>query len=542
MTSAILQCDGYKTDHRRQYPKNTIKVYTNFTPRKSRKEGVSHIINFGLTGFIKEFLLDDFQKTFFDKPKTEILQQYARRMKNYLPGNDMTYEHIEALHDLGYLPILIKALPEGAMVRMGVPILTITNTLSEFFWLPNFLESILSCEVWQMSTSATTAFEYRKIFDKFALETVGNTEFSSTFQVHDFSMRGQVNRQAAAKSGAAHLTSFMGTDTIPAIDYLETYYNANSDKEMVGISVPATEHSVMSMGMKDSEFKTFKRLINDIYPNGFISVVSDTWDFWNVVRPVTGLMARLKANVLSRDGRVVIRPDSGDPVKIITGYTDHELVLLFNEDNSYEIYKDDNGRYKLNDSKFTISEEERKGAIECLWEEFGGITNELGYKELDTHVGLIYGDSITLERASIICERLKDKGYASTNWVAGVGSYTYQYTTRDTYGWAMKATYGEVRVNSGYDFTGMPYPGHIESREIFKDPITDDGTKKSAKGLLCVTLDEQGEYQLTDQVDESVEAGGELKTVFKDGKLLIDPTLAEIRERINNNVLKALKQ
>jgi len=623
MIPAILQKDGYKADHRRQYPKNTIKVYTNFTPRKSRVKGSQHVLNFGLTGFIKTFLLHDFKTTFFDVEKTEVLRKYERRMRNYLPGNNMTFEHIEELHDLGYLPIEIKALPEGALVRTGVPILTITNTLPNFFWLPNFLETILSAELWGMCTSATTAFNYRLIFDKYALETVGDTSFSSSVQAHDFSFRGQKNKEAAASSGAAHLTCFIGTDTIPAIDYLEDYYNANSDEEVVGISVPATEHSVMCMGMKDGELATFKRLITELYPAGFVSIVSDTWDFWNVVNPNGGILSTLKAEVLARDGKVVIRPDSGDPVKIICGdkydifdtvesakehyedWADEDATEMLKESNVcgvgdmkyickvgdqyYEAvavietlkergaYSDAN-YYIVDNVKVTLTPIERtavqKGAIECLWEIFGGTINELGYKVLDPRIGLIYGDSITLERATQICEQLKAKGFASTNWVAGVGSYTYQYVTRDTYGFAMKATYGElgnpikkVRIGEDGVMTGILDDGSeqiltginkevdpadigehevedgviyvTEPREIFKDPITDDGTKKSAKGLLRVDLVD-GEYILKDQVSIEEEQGGELKTVFLDGELKVDPTLAEIRARINENVLKHL--
>ena len=478
----LLYTDGYKVDHRRQYPNNTTLVYSNWTPRKSRIEGINEVVFFGLQYFIKKYILEDFATNFFQKPKEEISKKYARRINNYLGENQVGIAHIEALHDLGYLPMVIKALPEGVSVPIRVPMFTMYNTLPEFFWLTNYFETLLSTTVWMPCNSATIAKQYRKILDTYAKETSSIPEFVD-WQGHDFSMRGMAGLEAAVVSASGHLLSFTGTDTIPAVDFLEDYYNANSDTELVGGSVAATEHSVMCMGMSDGEEETFKRLITEVYPNGIVSIVSDTWDLWKVL---TEYLPNLKEEVLAREGKVVIRPDSGDPVDIICG--------------------NPNGK----------SVEEKKGVIELLWDIFGGITNEKGYKELDTHIGAIYGDSITLARATQICERLKEKGFASTNVVLGIGSFTYQYNTRDTFGFAMKATYGEVNG---------------EGREIFKDPITDDGTKKSAKGLIKIEK-ENGTYKLVDQVSWEEEKQGELKEVFRDGKLLVDDSLAEIRKRV----------
>lgn len=197
----------------------------------------------------------------------------------------------------------------------------------------------------------------------------------------------------------------------------------------------------------------------------------------------------LKNEIKSREGKVVLRPDSGDPVLIICG--------------------NPNGKH----------EAEKKGVVELLWDTFGGKVNDKGYKELPPYIGAIYGDSITVERAKKICEGLKLKGFASTNVVLGIGSFTYQYNTRDTFGFAMKATYGEVNG---------------KGREIFKDPITDDGTKKSAKGLLqIVKIDET--YHLNDSVSWEDEKKGELVEVFRDGKLLVDQSLREIRQRMKGH-------
>ncbi|MGE6220995.1 nicotinate phosphoribosyltransferase [Nubsella zeaxanthinifaciens] len=478
----LLLTDGYKVDHRRQYPNGTTLVYSNWTPRKSRINEIQEVVFFGLQYFIKKYILEDFDLYFFKQPKEKVIAEYKRRINNYLGENQVGIDHIAALHDLGYIPMVFKALPEGVAVPIRVPMFTIYNTKPDFFWLTNYFETLLSAVIWMPCTSASIAKQYRKILDKFATETSSTPEFVD-WQGHDFSMRGMAGIEAGITSSSGHLLSFTGTDTIPAIDLLEKYYNANSDNELIGGSVAATEHSVMCMGTTEGELQTFKRLICEVYPKGILSIVSDTWDLWKVL---TEYLPQLKQEIASREGKVVIRPDSGDPVAILCG--------------------NPNGK----------NENERKGVIELLWDCFGGIVNEKGYKELSPKIGAIYGDSITLERAADICQRLKDKGFASTNVVLGIGSYTYQYNTRDTFGFAMKATYGEV---------------NSVGREIFKDPITDDGTKKSAKGLIKIEL-EDGNYQLYDQVTWEQEKTGELVEVFRDGKLLIDQKLSDIRKRM----------
>ena len=478
----LLYTDGYKVDHRRQYPNQTTLVYSNWTPRKSRIAGINEVVFFGLQYFIKKYIIEDFNKNFFQQPKEEISKRYSRRINNYLGENKVGAKHIEALHDLGYLPMVIKALPEGVSVPVRVPMLTMYNTKPEFFWLTNYFETLLSTTLWMPCNSATIAKQYRTVLDTYANETSSIPEFVD-WQGHDFSMRGMAGLESAVLSASGHLLSFTGTDTIPSIDFLENYYNANSDNELIGGSVAATEHSVMCMGTNSGEQETFKRLITEVYPNGIVSIVSDTWDLWKVL---TEYLPNLKEEVMQRDGKVVIRPDSGNPVDIICG--------------------DPKGK----------TEVERKGVIELLWDTFGGSINKKGYKELDSHIGAIYGDSITIERATQICERLKQKGFASTNVVLGIGSFTYQYNTRDTFGFAMKATYGEV------DGVG---------REIYKDPITDDGTKKSAKGLIKITK-EEGVYTLKDQVSWEEEQKGELREVYRNGKLLIEESLSEIRKRV----------
>lgn len=520
--------DAYKLDHRRQYPNETKLVYSNWTPRKSRVEGIDHVVLFGLQYFIKKYLLDEFNYNFFRKPKEQVIKQYLRRVNNYLGSdNNVGTTHIERLHDLGYLPITIKALPEGAKSPIKCAQVTVYNTHPDFFWLTNYIETLMSCTLWGPCTSATTAWAYREIFEYWAKETGADSSFCKR-QGHDFSARGMFGVEAAEMSGGAHLTSFVGSDTIFATDWLEDYYQANSDTEEVASSVAATEHAVMCVGTGfyiqkedltwekygEAEFAVFHRLITEIYPKGILSIVSDTWSLRNVVLKYLPL---LKKTILAREGKIVIRPDSGDPVKILTGYFDDEIVELEKIDKTkYWIEK---GKPAKHLGRFEID-----GLVQALWDVFGGTTTSKGHRVLDTHIGCIYGDSITLQRAEEICTRLAMNNFASTNWVAGIGSYTYQYVTRDTFGFAMKATYAEV------DLTGK-----IIGIPVFKNPETDDGTKKSAKGLISVhrKLDTEGtEYEMMDDVTWDEEESGHLEEVFKNGALLKEWTLKEIRERL----------
>jgi len=818
--------DFYKSGHIHQYPIGTNFVSANFTPRSGNHTNVPNngVVFVGLQLFMKDYLIDDWKETFFDKPKKKVCKKYYRRIKNGI-GRNLSIKHIEDLHDLGFLPIVIKALPEGSVAPYGVPFFTIYNTLPNFYWLPNMLESVLSAENWGPCTSATTSNEYRKLFTKWAIDTGGDLDFVP-YQGHDFSFRGLFGRYATALSGLGHLASGMvGTDSIPAIDIAEDFYHADSDTELIGCSVDATEHSVMAAGEKNDEIQTFLRLITDLYPDGNISIVSDTWDFWQVV---TSFLPQLKDVILGRDGKVVIRPDCYDdetlvltdvgwkffkdlttidkvaqilddgtyefviPTKIINekyqgemyhfhdsfgkvdmlvtpnhrmiyqrngeweealaenlykgenttivgGYknniirsakvkdsndtlkalTDFErLLIAFQADGSYctnmnssirfhfskerkilrmrdllnklgfsykeyeissggiefnikvpanlmsksfgwvdtlsissqwcidfieelsywDAHRRSDDRFKFDSTdknvvdvvelitinagygvlgseyvddrndKFNnvytlhimknnnishqaikcnkveyngsvhcvtvttgkllvkrnksimvcgnsgdpvriicgyeeteivrkddkvyvkkiidhfvsegkeLMECEVKGLIECLWDTFGGTETHKGYKVLDQHIGAIYGDSITYGRACAILERLADKGFASTNVVLGIGSYTFQLVTRDTHGMAMKATYIEVNE---------------VGREIFKDPKTDDGTKKSAKGLLRVDWD-CGKLILIDQCTPEQEKGGELKEVFRDSKITKEWTLEEIRARVKS--------
>lgn len=520
--NSLLFTDFYKIHHNRMYPDNMVKLYSNFTPRKSRIDGVNGVVVFGIQHFILQYLIKNFNENFFKtsaRKHLEIIKEIRKRhgidneqfnkakldelkapiIEEYKRHCPVDTKHIEDLWDLGYLPLEIKALPEGTICPIRVPLLTITNTHPKFAWLVNYLETLLSCMLWQIITSATIANEYRKTLNGYAKETTGSTE-GVQWQGHDFAMRGLSSLESAILSGMGHLLSFTGTDTIPAIYQLEKSYNATG---LIGASVPATEHSVMCMGTQQDELGTFRRLLK-LYPEGILSVVSDTWNLWDVI---TLYLPFLKDEILARNGKLVIRPDSGDPVDIICG---HELF----------------GKDADQPNAIAI----QKGVIELLWDIFGGTVNEQGYKVLDPHIGAIYGDSITIDRAKAICERLKAKGFASTNIIFGIGSYTYQMNTRDTFGFAMKATYGEIL----HEASESDEQNTIEDREIFKDPITDDGTKKSLKGLISLQSTKKG-IQAFDQQTWKQEKQGLLETVFLNGELVKFQTLEEIRERLKNN-------
>ena len=483
---ATLLCDFYKVSHREQYPKNTEYVYSTWIPRDSRIDGINKVVAFGFQSFVKEYLINYFNENFFDRSKEDVVKEYKRVIKYTLGIDNPETTHIEELHDLGFLPVKIKALKEGTLVPLRIPMLTIENTNPKFFWVTNYLETLMSTSLWMPSTSATVAFEYRKILNKFAMETVGSTD-GVQFQGHDFSMRGMSSFESCKGSGMGHLLSFVGTDTIPAILAAENYYNANIETELTGTSIPASEHSVMCAYGRD-EFESYKRIITEVYPNGFVSIVSDTWDLWSVL---TNVIGKLKTEILARNGRVVVRPDSGDPVKILCGDPDSKDELI------------------------------KKGVVEVLWDIFGGIITEKGYKQLDSHIGVIYGDAITLNRAMQICEKLKDKGFASINCIYGIGSYTYQYVTRDTFGFALKSTHVVI--------------GGIE-HNIYKDPVTDtDKIKKSLIGR-AVVIDNDGALKVIDNLSmdqqKSYSNVDLLEDIFVNGKIIKDLTFTEVRNKL----------
>ncbi len=512
----FLMTDAYKISHPPQYPPFTEYVYSNITARKSRMEGVNHVVVFGIRWFIQKYLIEEFNNNFFTRPRRVVLDELQEFFDGYFGPGAVDVSIYGELHDLGYLPLKIKALPEGSKVPTGVPFLTIVNTNPKFYWLTNFVETLSQTVLWNCITSATIANRYRVMLDAYANETSSQPEFVQ-FQGHNFSMRGMSSVESGITSDLGHLLSFVGSDTLPGNYMARKYYAAEG---LVSCSVPAAEHAVMCAGGKDDERETFRRLIQDVYPSGIISIVSDTWDLWEVL---TKIAPSLKSEIEARDGKVVFRPDSGDPVKIICGYRTEktersvaEMRTRLQSISGYiglcaEAYECPDGF--ITRDGIEVTENEILGCVRLLDREFGSTVNNKGFKELNPKVGLIYGDSITFERAKQICQNLKELGFASTNIVFGIGSYTYQYNTRDTFSIACKATW--VQVNG-------------VGRAIYKDPATGDGTKKSACGLLCVNR-ENGQYTVEQNVSPEGENQGFLETVFHDGHRLCDQSLQDIR-------------
>ena len=495
----LLLTDGYKTGHHQQYPQGTTLVYSNFTPRSNKyaPAGCDQVVSFGQQMIMKQ-IHDAFQREFFAKPKEVVCGEMKKELSLYL-NTDYDVSHFEALHTLGYLPIHVKAIKEGTLVGMKVPVLTIYNTHPDFYWVTNYLETIISNLLWKPMTSATIAYQYRKVLTSWMEKTDNERAWFIDWQGHDFSMRGMDSVDAVISSGLGHLTSFSGSDSLPAIHGARKYYGETG---FVSGSVNATEHSVMCAGGKEDEIDTFRRLLNT-YPTGILSIVSDTWDLWKVC---TEHVVVLKEEIMARNGKLVIRPDSGDPVHIICGYSGVH-----------------------GDEYVDPITPQGKGVIELLWDIFGGTINEQGYKVLDPHIGAIYGDSITLERQLEIYKRLESKGFASTNIVLGVGSFTYQMNTRDTLGFAAKGSWFEVKEPIQYTEDGLDYGGGKKGYDIYKDPITDDGTKKSLKGLICVTKN----HEVLTQCTWKQESQGILQTIYEDGQFHNQTTLTEVRERLN---------
>lgn len=542
--------DSYKLGHRSQYPKGTQHIYSNFTPRVDKhlnlpgKYADHKYVVWGITGAWKE-IVALWDKTFFTKPKEECLAKYRARVPAFT-GKEAYTQHLADLHDLGYLPLRVKMIREGSRVNIGVPFMTIVNTLPEYFWLTNSLETHISDEMWKPITVATIAYCYRRMLDDFA-EKTGSPKDFVPWQGHNFSDRGMSGMIDAAKSGGGHSLSFWGSDSVSSFDWLDFMYKGS--ETFMGGSVPATEHSVMTCGGTGGELETIKRIITEVEPEGVVSFVADTYDFWKVITEYAPL---LKEDILNRKfnaiglSKVVFRPDSGDPADILCGLRYFEIDDLtrasagkvaeeVEEGNGVDVVQYQ-GKYFEYDLDYDIDREGKyltgiylgkeipeyvvKGAVECLWDTFGGELTAKGFKAVLQRVGLIYGDSITPERCLDILTRLEKKSFASCNVVFGIGSYTYQFITRDTLGMAIKGTFAVV---------------NSEGVAMFKDPKTDSGMKKSAKGLVKVlkALEANGEkYILVDNVDWDEEDTGELELTFENGNFLVEPNLAEARQRL----------
>lgn len=482
----LLLADFYKMTHTLQYSKDITKVVSYYTSRGSRIKSWDKSIMFGLQAFIQDYFIDYFSDNFFSRPKDEVVNEYNRILKHTLGENNYEVSNIEKLHDLGYLPIEIKAIKEGERVNLKVPMFEVSNTHDEFSWLTNALETLISCNIWHPILSANVGYEYRKIVNKYYDISCDNY-VPRNKAIGDFGMRGSESLESAVRTGGAFLLSFLLSATVPSICWLEDNYNCDIEEDEVGFGSPSTEHSVMcsSFAIDGDEITMIKRLLTEVYPNQNFSMVSDSYDYWNLVETI---LPQCKDEIMAHNGTILIRGDSGNPIDVVTT----------------TVFK--------------------------LWEQFGGTVNSKGYKVLDTHVKAIYGDSITPKRAKAIYEILIENGFACNNVALGVGSFSFQCWqneddsfspfTRDTFNSCIKATYCETS-------DGKEIP-------IFKDP-KDGGFKKSQKGCCVVYKDSNGEFSYKDEKSfkETQVNENELKTVFKNGKMVKTYSLNDIRETLH---------
>ena len=471
----LLATDVYKMGHMEQYAPNCNKVYSYLTSRSDKV--FDKTVFFGLQYYLKEYLSV--------KLTQEMGEEFLDYRRRILGSNSEKVEsQIRDLCKLGYFPLKIKAVEEGTVMPVKNVLMTITNTDPKFYWVVGFVESLI-LKLWYSITVASCCYKYRSLVEKAFEDTVSeDLMFLKDFTVHDFGYRGDSSEESAAISGAAHLLSFCGSDTVVALPFVDSYYNADKNSLLMA-SVPASEHSVMCSFGRENEFDAFENMLS-LYPSGIVSIVSDTF---NVYRVLTEFAQKLKPAILARDGKVVFRPDSGNPEYIICG-----------------------------DPNAPEGSDEWKGAIRLLDEMFGSSVNAKGYKVLNPKVGLIYGDGMYLERYQRTLDKLKEMGYAACNLVIGVGGILRNHS-RDTLGFAIKATYVEV---SG------------EKREIEKDPIT-DSKKKSHKGLLCLTLGDNMEYITIDQCTEEEEQKGLLRLVFENGQIFNEVSFSTVKNKVNFN-------
>ena len=484
MTNPMLLIDFYKAVHAEMLPHGITKSVSYFTPRMSRVDMWKEVVMFKLQAFCKEYLIEYFNENFFNESEAYVIGQYKRIMDNCLGEKAYKIDKIVALHKLGYLPIEIVAVPEGTRVPIHCPMFGITNTHENFAWLPQALESLISAEMWHPMLAATVGYTYRQIVNEY-YDLTCDDDVSRARALGAFDFRGEECLQSAVAAGGGWCLSFLNTATVPTIPWLERYYNCDCTKEPVAYGSPSTEHSVMcsNYAVDGDEETLLRRLLTEIYPDTSFSAVLDSYDYWNVIE---NILPKLKKEILEHNGCMLMRGDSGDCVEVVTK----------------TVFK--------------------------LWDIFGGTINSKGYKVLDPHVKAIYGDSITIQRCQKIYGILAENGFACSNVALGVGSFSFQCVeekgelkpfTRDTFSSCIKATYCEIN--------GEPYP-------IFKNP-KDGGFKKSQRGCCVVWEDEWGinyEDGYTWKEASTFE-GNLLQPVFKDGHMVKQYTLAEVRNNLH---------
>jgi len=456
----ILLTDSYKIGHFKQYPADTEVVYSYF---ESRGGDFNVTTFFGLQYFIKEYLM---------KPITQEEINEAKEMLTTHFGSDKAFnldgwQYIVDSYG-GKLPVKIDAVKEGRTIPTSNVLMTIENTDPKCFWLTNYLETLL-VQVWYPTTVATISRACKQIILKY-LEETGDT-VGIPFKLHDFGFRGVSSVESAGIGGVAHLTNFMGTDTLQALVVAKKYYGS----DCAGFSIPASEHSTMTSWGKDNEVKAFENMLEQYKDFPIIACVSDSYDIYRACEEHWG--TTLKDKVMNHNGTTVIRPDSGSPKPVILK------------------------------------------CLDILWDKFGGTTNEKGYKVLDPHVRMIQGDGVDLFAIEDILEAMKVAGWSADNIAFGMGGGLLQKLNRDTQKFAFKCS--AIKRDGKWN-------------DVYKDPITSD-FKKSKKGRLVLA---GGKTFPISVFEEPVVAGlyNELEPVFKNGTLLRDQTLDEIRKITNSGV------
>lgn len=517
---AMFAADYYKIGHAtRMQPEGASWVYSTWTARSNKHHpGCDKTVVFGYQYTMKK-LVELWYKEFFSQPIDELEHEWANVIGNTFNATYADFSKFRKLHELGHLPLRILGVPEGTLLPIGIPDHVIMNTDPDFAWLPQFIEDQWSAMNWLPSTSATTAFYRRQLLKPYVEITHGKGDNALDHMCGDFSLRGHTSLEAGYISGAAHALSFDRTATIGSNLLLEKYYGADliNDPPMMG--TPSLEHSVVEQGVarqklrivggeltEDEQYYVYKammdnwdinliaemlflyHLLTKVQPKGIMTYVSDTYDYWGVVSKVVPL---LKEVILNRDGCLSIRPDSGNPVKIICG-----------------------------DPEAEPGTPEFDGTIRILAETFGTNRNEQGFRKLNSHIAMIYGDAITPEITKKVGDWCIHNEYDITNICFGIGAYTYQYVTRDTRGYAIKATACRI------DGREMP---------IYKMPKTDPG-KKSPRGCVSIHY-KNGEYTLIDGLsyEESVEDIDNIMLVkFEDGVFFNCEDFGAIKTRLRD--------
>lgn len=475
---AMFAADYYKIGHAvRMQPWGVDTVYSTWTARSNKHHpGCERTVVFGYQ-YTLNCLHDFWKENFFDIDIDTLREQWVEVIGSTFDNTYIDFSIFEKLHELGYLPIKVLGVPEGTLLPIGIPDHVIFNTDPDFAWLPQFLEDQWSANNWLPSTSATTAYYRRKLLRGYVEQTHGD-DSALDHMCGDFSLRGHTSLQAGYISGAAHALSFDRTATIGSNVLLRDYYNAKLPAMM---GTPSLEHSVVEQGVADykmriahgqltgEERRLFQKaaldnwdinlaaemlflyhLLTEVQPTGVMTYVSDTYDYWGVVSKVIPL---LKDVIRERNGVLSIRPDSGDPFKILCG-----------------------------DSKAEPGSPEFNGTLCLLYNLYDDkIVNSRGYNVLDPHIRVIYGDAITPEITRAVGDWCIKMNFDITNVTFGIGAYTYQYVTRDTRGYAIKAT--DCIIGN-------------QEIPIYKMPKTDPG-KKSPRGAVAVIRDGD-EYKMID--------------------------------------------